>query len=92
MSTISIVTITEVTDLSNSTIFDGMLEAQVNNGQVTWDCLTPSMAVGFVGRPGDGETRENRVAVFDLDCADGMDVIRVTCWTLGHTDEFPELV
>ena len=31
------------------------------------------------------------MAVFDLDCADGMDVIRVTNYVNGHTDEMPEL-
>ena len=95
-SNIAIVTATFVRDMGEigapeATIFDGMLEIQGEMGQVTWDCLHHTMAVGFVGSPGDGENRNNRVAVFDLDNADGMDVIRITNWVLGHTDEFPEL-
>jgi hypothetical protein len=94
-SNIAIVTASFVRDMAadaampNATIFDAMIEAQAELGQVTWDCLHPSMALGFFG--GQAETSHNRVAVFDLDAADGMDVIKVTNYVLGHTDEMPEL-
>jgi len=89
-STIAIVTATEVADIDAS-LFDGLIHAQDAFGQVTWDVVHPTFAAGFIGRPGDGETRENRIAVFDLDVADGMTVIHVTNWALGHAAEFPEV-
>jgi hypothetical protein len=91
--TIAIVTSNRFIDseawgMTAPTVFDGMLEAQIEFGQVTWDVLHHSMACGFVGLTEDAT---NRIAVFDLDAADGMNVLRVTNYVLGHTDEFPEL-
>ena len=58
-------------------------------GTVIWDALNGSVALGVL----EYETANHgdRVAVFDLDCADGIDVIRVTNYVNGHTDEMPEL-
>jgi len=93
MTTSNIVYITKgtVADMGGRipTMFDAMLEAQADLGQVTWDCLSPTVAVGWFG--GQAETAHNRIAIFDLDNADGMDVIRVTNYVNGHTDEMPEL-
>lgn len=95
MSTIVYVTKGQVIDLDadrgikGADLLDGMIEAQADFGQVVWDALAHNVALGFFG--GQAETASNRVAVFNLDNADGMDVIRVTNYVNGHTDEVPEL-
>ena len=88
MRTIACVTGTEVKELDSPqvTMLDGMIHAQDCLGQITWDVVTYSVTLGTVNGGDD-----DRVAVFDLDLADGMDVIRATNWALGHTDEVPEL-
>jgi len=73
-------------------MFEAMVEAQDDLGQATWFALTPNVACGrYADTEFPVEGPKARVAVFDLDNADGMDVIRVTNWVNGHTDEFPEL-
>ena len=78
-----------VTEVKGDSMYAGLLEAQDDLGIVTWDALNGSVALGVL----EYETANHgdRVAVFDLDCADGMDVIRVTNYVNGHTDEMPEL-
>ena len=78
-----------VTEVKGDSMYAGLLEAQDDLGAVTWDALNGSVALGVL----EYETANHgdRVAVFDLDCADGMDVIRVANYVNGHTDEMPEL-
>ncbi|QFG09018.1 hypothetical protein SEA_MAGPIE_82 [Mycobacterium phage Magpie] len=98
MSTIVIVTKGQVIDMledrgvKGADMLDGMIEAQADLGQVTWDHLAHHVALGRyadVEFPVDG--LKGRVAVFNLDMADGMDVIRVTNYVNGHTDEVPQI-
>lgn len=100
MATIVFITATTVTeaDRSAANALDGMIEAQDHLGQITWDTISHSVAVGtFVttdsiagqGFTALGRTRQS-VAVFDLDLADGMDVIRVTNY-VNNGGDFPEL-
>lgn len=102
MSTIVYVTEASVTDLSDSigaavasasSTFDGMMEAQEDLGQITWEVVTWNIAIGrYVtseqGMPVDGP--KGRVAVFDLDTANGLEVIHTTNWVNGH-GEFPAI-
>lgn len=87
MSTIVYITAGEVTDTGiadgSARLFDGMLEAQDALGQITWHDLTWNIAMGVRG----GE----RIAVFDLDTANGLEVIHVTNWVNGHSDIRPEI-
>lgn len=90
MSQIAYITADAVQDLAvpQATLLDGMIDAQDQLAQVTWTALSHAVAFGTYN---DGDVTDARVAVFDLDLADGMDVIRVTNWALGHSDELPEL-
>ena len=89
MSTIVYITKGFVTEVKGDSMYDGLLEAQDDLGTVIWDALNGSVALGVL----EYETANHgdRVAVFDLDCADGMDVIRVTNYVNGYTDEMPKL-
>lgn len=90
MSTIVYITQGEVADLEHTaaTLFDGLLMAQEHlDRPVTWTVLTHNIAVGFI--PDDSLLK--RVAVFDLDTANGLEVLRVTQWVNEHTDEMPEV-
>ena len=89
MSTIVYITKGFFTEVRGDQMYDGLLEAQDDLGQVTWDALNGSSALGVLEHANG--LGGNRVAVFDLDCADGMDVIRVTNYVNGFTDEVPEL-
>lgn len=81
-----------VTEVRGDEMYDGLLEAQSDLGTVTWDALSGSIAMGVLEyETANHANHGNRVAVFDLDCADGMDVIRVTNYVNGHTDEAPEI-
>ena len=89
MSNIVYITKGHMTEVRGDQMYDGLLEAQDDLGQVTWDALNGSSAIGVLTHAnGHGGTR---IAVFDLDCADGLDVIRVTNYVNGYTDEIPEL-
>ena len=89
MSTIVYITKGHMTEVRGDQMYAGLLEAQDDLGQVTWDALNGSSAIGVLTHAnGHGGTR---IAVFDLDCADGLDVIRVTNYVNGYTDEIPEL-
>lgn len=79
MATIVYITAGTVTELTGhgDTALDGMIEAQDDLGQIAWDALSHAVAVGNILNPGE---RAKAVAVFNLDLADGMDVIRVTNW------------
>ena len=91
MSTVVYITAGTMTDLSQdssiTTVFDGMIAAQDAEGEsITWDTLTYRIAVGQLAFAGNA-----RVAVLDLDIADGMDVVRLTSYVNGHTNTVPEL-
>ncbi|AGT12993.1 hypothetical protein KAYACHO_89 [Mycobacterium phage KayaCho] len=73
-----------------TTMFGAMMElVELTGAQITWTTVTWNVLIGTYA---DGETgTEARVAVFDLDTANGMDVIRVTNYVNGHTDDRPEV-
>ena len=97
-NTIVIVTKTGVIDLHedknypNPEMYDGLIEAQDEHGQVTWDCMGQNIAIGFIGTPADGVTETNRIAVISVDLADALDQIRVVSYVNGALAEVPELV
>lgn len=70
-------------DPRGTTVLDGMVEAQDDYGQITWTTVRPTTCFGHAAA--------ERVAVFDLSSADGLDVIHVTYWVNGHTDAEPEV-
>lgn len=80
-----VVDLLEDRGIKGADMLDGMIEAQADQGEVVWQELRHHVAFGYA--PATGV----RVAVFNLDGADGMQVIRVTNWALGHTDETPDL-
>lgn len=89
MSTIVYITKGFCTEVRGDQMYDGLLEAQDDMGEVTWEALSGAVAMGVLTHAnGHGGTR---IAVFDLDCADGLDVIHVTNYVNGYTDEMPEL-
>lgn len=92
MSTIVYVIEGTVTECDRHSVnaLDGMIEAQDALGQITWDTISHSVAVGTFVSTTLADVPRETVAVFDLDLADGMDVIRVTNY-VNHGGDFPEL-
>lgn len=65
------------------TLLDAMMIANEDFGNVTWTRLTPNWAAGFIGNdPG------SRIAVIDVDTADGPDVVGVTVWAAQPEIDF----
>ncbi|ABD58204.1 hypothetical protein PBI_COOPER_87 [Mycobacterium phage Cooper] len=97
MSTIVTVAKGQVVDLledrgiKGADMLDGMIEAQADKGQVVWLELRHHVAFGYAQDRAGEDNGKDRVAVFDLDGADGMAVIHVTNWVNGHTDNTPDL-
>jgi hypothetical protein len=91
MSNIVYITAGTVTNLEfdAADMFEAMLEAQDREGSITWTALRAQIALGTFYDADLGDTV--RLAVFDLDTANGLDVIHVTNWVNGHSDVQPEL-
>ena len=64
MSTIVYITKGFFTEVRGDQMYDGLLEAQDDLGQVTWDALNGSSALGVLEYA--TANGGNRVAVFDL--------------------------
>lgn len=96
MSTIVYNTNVDVVDLSEAgrakTMFDGLLETVEDMGAITWTTITHNIAIGrykagapqLVGYTG-------RIAIFDLDTANGLEVIHTVNWINGNTDVYPTI-
>lgn len=69
-----------------SEMMQGLLTAQDRKGQITWQTLTPTIAVGTINEL-DGENA--RIAVIDTENADALDTLNTGFWVAGVSDEYP---
>lgn len=79
---------TGITATGAGAIFEVMVDtADATLGVIEWFRLDATFAVGRItGQPPLARGPE-RVAVIDLDVADGMAVIRIANWVNGHSTE-----
>lgn len=62
-------------------MYDGMLQAQENVGQINWVAMSQTLAKGTVHNSQHGGN--DRVVVIDADNADANDVIDAMIWVTG---------
>jgi hypothetical protein len=69
------------------TLLDSMIDAQNRNGRITWTDIHATWAAGYVGE------ESSRIAVIDLEEADGAEIAKVTVWAVatGGVADFAEL-